>query len=229
MTWAKGHWQLFLLIVLVLALWNTPLLLPLRILVVLFHEISHGLAAILTGGSIESLTVSTDEGGLAVTRGGSRFWILSAGYLGSLVCGVVLFLAALWGRTDRVTLGLLGLLLLLITALYLRGLFAIVFGLATGIACLAIARFLSHPVNDLVLRIIGLTSMVYVPRDIISDTIARAHLRSDAYMLGLEFAGGAIFWGVLWLILSFFVIAWCLWVGLRQPSNIRFGSGASRG
>ena len=64
---------------LVFALWQTPVALPLKLLVVLFHELAHGLAALATGGSIESLTVTADQGGLAVTRGGSRFAILTRG------------------------------------------------------------------------------------------------------------------------------------------------------
>ena len=38
--------------VVVYCLWNTSLVYPLKILVVFFHEISHGVAAVLTGGSI---------------------------------------------------------------------------------------------------------------------------------------------------------------------------------
>ncbi|MFT6271318.1 MAG: hypothetical protein ACJA0F_000150, partial [Dinoroseobacter sp.] len=40
----KGHWQLILITIAVFALWSTPLALPLKILVVFLHELSHGLA-----------------------------------------------------------------------------------------------------------------------------------------------------------------------------------------
>ncbi|MCB1350965.1 MAG: M50 family metallopeptidase, partial [Maritimibacter sp.] len=91
----RAHWQMLALAVALFALWQTPVALPLKLLVVLFHELSHGLAAVLTGGAIESLTVTPDQGGLAVTRGGSRFAVLTAGYLGSLLIGLALFAAAL--------------------------------------------------------------------------------------------------------------------------------------
>lgn len=68
MAWLRGHWQMLALAAAVFALWQTPVALPLKLLVVLFHELSHGLAAAATGGSIESLTVTSDQGGLAVTR-----------------------------------------------------------------------------------------------------------------------------------------------------------------
>jgi len=110
-----GHWQLLALMVVVFALWPTPVVAPLKLLVVYLHELSHGLAAILTGGSIEQLNASPQMGGFAVTRGGSRFAILTAGYLGSLVFGVALLLAALRSEADRYVTAGLGAVTLLVT------------------------------------------------------------------------------------------------------------------
>jgi len=44
------------------------------------------------------------------------------------------------------------------------------------------ARYLGEGLNDFLLRLIGLTSMVYVPHDIYSDTIAHSSMLSDARM-----------------------------------------------
>ena len=220
--WLKGHWQLIALTALVVVLWSTPIILPLKILVVFFHEFSHGAAAVLTGGDIVSMSLSADQGGVAYTRGGSRFVILTAGYLGSLICGVVLLLAALKSGADKLIIAALGVLVLVITALYMREVFPIVFGVVTGGALLAMARFLPHQVSDLTLRLIGLTSMIYVPRDIFSDTIERAHLRSDAFMLGELVGGGPQLWGGLWLIISLLTLGACLRYGLGDDSNLHF-------
>ncbi|MCB1350250.1 MAG: M50 family metallopeptidase [Maritimibacter sp.] len=189
------------------ALWQTPVALPLKLLVVLFHELSHGLAAVLTGGAIENLTVTPDQGGLAVTRGGSRFAVLTAGYLGSLLIGLALFAAALRSTADRVVLGALGAVLLIVAALYIRDGFALLFCLAGGGLMLAGARFLPQLAADLVLRVIGLASMIYVPWDILSDTILRAGERSDARLMAEEIGGATVIWGGLWLVASLAVIA----------------------
>ncbi|WP_237072779.1 M50 family metallopeptidase [Pseudaestuariivita rosea] len=173
MSFLKGHWQLLLTTAVVFLLWNTLLAFPLKMLVVFFHEISHGLAAILTGGQIIEITLSPQQGGVATTAGGSRFAILFAGYIGSLLCGVALFMAALRTQADTWWMASVGVVLIIITILYIRTPFALAFGLITGAAMLAMARYLSHQINDLVLRIIGLTSMIYVPYDIFSDTLAR--------------------------------------------------------
>ncbi|HHI69922.1 MAG TPA: M50 family peptidase, partial [Rhodobacteraceae bacterium] len=89
------------------------------------------------------------------------------------------------------------------------------------------ARYVPHDVNDLALRVIGLTSMIYVPLDIFSDTIARSGIRSDAYMLAERFGGATVIWGGLWLLISLAVIGVCFRYGLGERSNI--GGGALPG
>ncbi|MCB1456967.1 MAG: M50 family metallopeptidase [Nitratireductor sp.] len=226
MQFLKNHWQMLLLTTLVYALWNTQVVFPLKILVVFLHELSHGLAAILTGGSIEWITLAPDESGLAYIRGGSRFAILTAGYLGSLLLGVLVLLAALKTSADRIVMGVFGATMILVAAFYIRDLFPLVFCIGTGLAMLASAWWLSHRANDVALRIIGLSSMIYVPYDIFSDTIARSELRSDARMLAEEFGGSTMLWGGIWLLLSIAVILLCLRYAFRESSNL-WGQGAA--
>lgn len=223
MQFLKGHWQLILVTSAIFLLWNTPVVLPLKILVIYFHEIAHGLAAVLTGGAVVEISVSILQGGHAITRGGNRFVILSSGYLGSLLLGMALLLIAVRTRWDRIALGVVGLTMLLVTALYIREVFPFVFCLVTGLAMVAVARYLSRPINDLVLRIIGLTSLIYAPYDIFDDTIARSEIRSDAFMLAEEFGGSTVLWGGLWLVLSLAAILLCLRYGFGPSSNISFG------
>ncbi len=218
----QGHWQLITLCAVIFALWPTDIVYPLRLLIVFLHELSHAIATILTGGQVEDLTVSAMEGGHVIARGGNRFITLSAGYVGSLVIGVTLLLTAVNTHLDRWVMGLLGSGMLIITALYIREPFAIMFCTSTGVAMLAGAKFLSREINDLLLRVIGLTSMIYVPYDIFSDTIASAHLNSDARMLATEIGGTTMFWGLLWLAISLAVIFASLRYGLGPASNIRF-------
>ncbi len=203
------------------ALWQTPAVVPLKILIVFFHEASHAIATFVTGGEVVSLSVSPNQGGLVVSRGGSRFWTLTAGYLGSLLIGVSLLIGATRSRADRKIMAVCGVMMLVIAGLYVREIFALVFVIGTGIAMLLSARFLGHNVNDLMLRVIGLTSMIYVPYDIFSDTIARSHLPSDARMLAQEFGGTPQVWGVLWIAISLIVIGFCMRSVLGRSSNLK--------
>lgn len=217
----QGHWQLMILTALIFALWSTPVVVPIKVLIVFLHELSHAIAIILTGGKVESLTVNPLQGGLVIGRGGSRFLSLSAGYCGSLLIGVTLFVLAVRTDWDRIVLGVLGAVILATTLLYVRDTFALVFGGLAGVLMILAARYLGHRPSDLVLRIIGLSSMIYVPYDIFSDTIARSHQRSDARMLAEEFGGPTLFWGGAWLAISLIVIGLCLRFGLGNDSNIQ--------
>ncbi len=226
-TFLQNHWQLLILMALIFTFWRSEPLQPLRVLIVFLHEFSHAAVLILTGGDVVSFTITSNEGGLVMGRGGSRFLTLTAGYLGSLVIGVAFLLIAVRSKWDRVALGTFGAVLLGIAALYIRDAYALIFTVIAGSAMLAIARFLPAQVSDMILRIIGLSSMIYVPFDIFSDTISRAHLRSDARMLAEEFGGTTILWGGLWLIISLVIIAYSLRHGLGETSNIAFKRAAS--
>ncbi|AHD01570.1 hypothetical protein METH_13515 [Leisingera methylohalidivorans DSM 14336] len=204
----------------VAALWQTPALLPLRILTVYLHELSHAAATLLTGGDVLRLTIDPREGGMVISRGGSRFLGLSAGYTGSLLIGSALFVIALRTDWDRKVLALFGAITLAVAVFYVRNLFALGFTLVTGALMLAASRYLSLKINDMILRVIGISSMIYAPLDIWDDTIARPYLRSDARMMAEEFGGGTMLWGGLWLAISLGVIWFTLRHGLGRTSNI---------
>ena len=213
---------MLVLVALVFALWTTPVILPLKILVVFLHEASHALAALLTGGSVDEMSLSIAEGGHVISRGGNLFLIISAGYLGSLLLGVILFVIALQTRADRPMVGFLGVMMIGLALIYMREIFPLVFCLGVGAALLATARYLDHRISDLVLRVIGLTSMIYVPYDIFSDTILRSSLRSDARIMAEMIGGPTLFWGVIWLIISVVIVGAVARYFLKVPSNISF-------
>lgn len=186
---------------------GTPWTAPLEILVVFFHESAHALMTLVTGGKVVAMQVTVERGGEVLSAGGNRFLTLSAGYLGSLLIGAGLLIAGMRSRHDQIILAVVALLMALATVLFMRNLFGLAYGLGMALVLLGIARFLPAQASDYALRLIGVMSLLYVPRDIFSDTIERSHLRSDARMLAEEFGGGTWFWGGLWLILS---VAICL-------------------
>lgn len=64
--------------------------LPLDWFQTFFHEISHGLAALLTGGRIESISIAADASGRCLTQGGFMPLILFSGYAGSALWGTLI-------------------------------------------------------------------------------------------------------------------------------------------
>lgn len=199
--------------------WHHPPLYPLKVLIVFFHESSHAIATVATGGEVVELVVNRHQGGHVVSRGGSRFLTLTAGYLGSLIWGTLIYLVAARTRKDALAMTLLGGLIITIAALFVRNLFGLAFSAGAGVAMILLGIWAGERVNDFILKLIGLTSMVYVPLDIYSDTISRSHLRSDAWMLAEEFGGTTIMWGGLWILASVIIIFFSLKWGLK--SNTR--------
>src|SRR5882762_5652677 len=80
-----------------IVLWFIPfaelLTYPFRIFVTFIHEGGHAIAALLTGNSVESLSIATNASGETyTTQGGSisQMFVASAGYLSSMTFGAVL-------------------------------------------------------------------------------------------------------------------------------------------
>lgn len=202
------HWKraglLLAITVIIVALWDTWAVYPLKILVVFFHELSHGITAIATGGRIVEVQVDARQGGLCLTEGGSRFLSLSAGYLGSLIFGGVLLLSASHMKHKNIPNLMLGLVIFVATLLWVRPWhsFGFFFGLGAGIVFVAAAQKLSKDVNGYVLTVIGLTSTLYAVLDIKSDILDRPGARSDAAMLADLTGVPTIMWGAAWMLIS---------------------------
>ncbi len=190
-------------------LWDTPAVYPLKVFVVLLHEISHALMAVATGGTIERIVLDPNQGGACYCPGGNAFLTLSAGYLGSLAWGGLLISAGQMKRINtRWVTGVVGLLVVGLTLAYVRSVFGFWFGLAFGSALVLGAVRLSSAVNQGILLTLGLTSCLYAILDIKSDVIDRPELRSDAAMLGELTGIPTVMWGGLWIVVALIASAW---------------------
>jgi len=207
------------------ALWDTAIVYPLKVFVVLLHEVSHALAAIATGGSVERIVLDANQGGAAYTAGGIPFVTLSAGYLGSLFWGV-LFVMLGFSRLlrPRWIIGAVGVFVVLVSVFVVRNPFGLLFGIAFGSALVASAKYLSQRTNRVLLLVLGLTSTLYAILDIKSDIISRPNLRSDAAMLAEMTGIHTVVWGFLWIAIALLVSGWLLrWVA-RRMDDFQFDS-----
>jgi len=85
----------------VLALWPLPIINPVKLLTVLFHEMSHVGMALLTGGRVFGVAIDPGGAGITLGIGGSEGWIVLAGYAGSFLIGALLFLlSAKWDPAE---------------------------------------------------------------------------------------------------------------------------------
>ncbi len=198
-------------------LWDTAAVYPLKVFVVLLHEISHAIVAVATGGTIDRIVLDPNQGGACYCPGGNAFLTLSAGYLGSLAWGGLLISA---GQSKRLrsswVTGAVGLLVVGLTLAYVRSTFGFGFGLAFGLALVIGAAKLSAAANQRVLLTLGLTSCLYAILDIKSDILDRPELRSDAAMLSEITGIPTVVWGGLWITLAVLASAWLLQWSYRR-------------
>lgn len=213
--------SLLAIFALVVALWGTFVVTPLKIFVVLLHEISHGLAAVLTGGSIVRIEINAQQGGVCFTAGGLRFVITSAGYLGSMLWGVVVLVLSSRPRVARWVSIAIGAFVLLVTLFYVRSLFGFAFGLLFGGFLAFMGAKLGPALNAFVLQIVGVTSCLYAVLDIVDDVLRRPGIGSDADALAEMTLIPGVVWGVLWIATSVAVTAVGLLVAAqkRPPSS----------
>jgi len=199
--------RLLVLLAVVVALgwlWQHPVLWPLKVSVVLFHELGHALATWATGGTVHAITLSPLEGGETISQGGSRLLILNAGYLGSLLAGMGLLGCTrlpLGART--VTLGL-GIALVVVTFALVPWLsFGFFFTGIMGVVLLAIGVFVPGFIRRWILRVLGVFSVLYAGMDVYSDVLVRAldtGATSDAVLLAAETGVPAVVWGGGWML-----------------------------
>jgi hypothetical protein len=180
---------------------------PFRLFVVFLHEISHGLAAVATGGRVVSIAISPQEGGVCVTRGGWPFLVLNAGYLGSLLFGALFLLLGARRRNARPVIGAIGVFTLLAALLYVRSWFGFAYCIVAGLAFLLVAAKLAPGASELLLAAIGAMSALYAVADIASDVIFRHSAQSDAAALARATGIPSLAWGVLWILLSLVTLA----------------------
>jgi hypothetical protein len=201
--------------------WDTLLIYPVKLFVVILHEFSHGLAAILTGGKIIKIEISQQVGGICWTSGGLRFLVVSAGYLGSIFLGGLILIIAARTKHDSVLGVIIGGFLILLALLYIRNLFGFIFTISFGAALVIIALKASNKVIDIVMKFLGMTSCLYVIIDIKSDVIDRSNIGSDAdklaEMLGLPWLSMII--GLTWILIALIALAYFLWISGKTQAR----------
>lgn len=185
-----------------LLLWDTFLIFPVKLFTVLIHEMSHGLTAIFSGGSVVSLDFGFDLSGRCVTTGGSPVLIASAGYLGSFIFGALLFYSA-YDRKNGIWITSITATIMILFSVNFIGNTTLAFIALVYPAVLIISPRYFHPtLNSYLLKIFGMVSCIYVLFDIRSDIFSSSVNQSDAQALADITSVPAAVWGGLWLVVS---------------------------
>lgn len=168
----KYHWQQMLYqqagaYAIVLLLWMLPVPNPVKVLAVTFHELSHAIAAIATGGSVFGFAIAPNGAGVTFGIGGNFFLILIAGYLGSGLWGALLYAASVRWRAQSCLIALE--IFVLFTAFFgwLND-FTAVFGLAS-IALMTALFWMPEGIQVFFVRLVGSACCCYAPLEIAGE------------------------------------------------------------
>jgi hypothetical protein len=215
-------------------LWFIPyaevLTYPFRIFVTFIHEGGHAIAALLTGNTVDSLSVAVNASGETyTTQGGliSQVFISSAGYLGSMAFGALLLVLIRKAIAARIVLLSCAVLIFALTMIY--GLFKPIFafsswsgipftlfaGLFISVGLVLIARFASAKVSTFFVSFLAVQCVLNALFDLKTVLFLSAPFTpvvpTDAVNMANATHIPAIFWAVIWIALALGI----LWFAMR--------------
>jgi Peptidase M50B-like len=206
-------------------LWFIPfaevLTYPFRLFVTFIHEGGHALAALLTGNSVESLSIATNASGETyTTQGGlfSQMLVSSAGYIGSMIYGVALLVTIRKAIAARVVLIASAAMIFLLTIIYgvfkpvasgaaLSGIpFTFLAGTLLTLGLVAVAKFANSRIATFFLSFLAVQCVLNALLDLKTvfflSTPFGPSLPSDAVNMANATGIPALFWASLWITIS---------------------------
>ena len=200
--------HLIILVSVVIFFWDTLLIYPIKLFVVMLHEMSHGLMAVAFGGEIIEIQISPRIGGYCKFRIEPGFWssffTISAGYLGSLFWGSLILILAFKLKKDKYITLIIGIVLLILSYFVLQSkeFFGTAMTAGLGIFMLIAFKYFGAFFHDLWLKFIGIISCTYVVLDIKRDLIDNSNIGSDADALSLLIGLPSVSIGIIWMVLA---------------------------
>lgn len=190
---------------------NYPLY-PFKLFATWIHETFHGLAALVTGGSVESVDINPDTSGLTRSLISPSMWshalVSSMGYMGTAVVGALLLSMRRHAKLQRWALFVLALGMVATLVFWVRNPFgmATTGALAVGVGLLALRasdRWASIGTN-----VLASQACINALLDI--RVLYSVQGQSDAVAMAGAVGLWPWFWATLWLVASvaLFYVAW---------------------
>jgi len=210
-----------------IVLWFVPfaeiLSYPFRIFVTFIHEGGHAIAALLTGNSVQSLSVAMNGNGETYTTQGGMFsqmLVSSAGYLGAMTYGALLLVMIRRTVAARVVLLASAVLVFALTMIFgifkplfagswssLGGVpFTLVAGITLSIGLWAVARFASARMATFVVSLLAVQCVLNALLDLktvffLSSPFA-ATVPTDAVNMASATGIPALIWAIVWIAIA---------------------------
>jgi hypothetical protein len=214
-----------------IVLWQTTLgsllLYPFTILATWFHEMGHGIAAMLTGRGFERLQIFADGSGVAQSlRPADGYGLIDAliaasGPLGPAIAGALLIIASRSPTATRNALAVLGVALILSTLIWVRSLTGWLVLPALGVAIVVLALRGSPPWQSFVIQLLGVQACISVwkqfdylfsPGGAVGGRLQRSDTGAIADVLLLPYW----FWGATISAAILALLGWSFWLAFRR-------------
>jgi len=213
-----------------IVLWFIPfaeiLTYPFRIFVTFIHEGGHAIAALLTGNTVESLSVATNASGETYTSQGgaiSQMFVASAGYLGSMAYGALLLVLIRKTIAARVVLIGSAAVVFALTLIYgllkpitagaaLSGVpFTLLAGSLLTVGLILIARYASARVATFFVSFLAVQCVLNALLDLktvffLSSPFAPS-VPTDAVNMANATGIPALVWSVIWIVTAVGILA----------------------
>ncbi|MGH9874191.1 MAG: M50 family metallopeptidase [Pyrinomonadaceae bacterium] len=199
---------------------------PFRIFVTFIHEGGHAIAALLTGNSVESLSIATNASGETYTSVGGTFsqvFVSSAGYLGSMAFGALLLVLIRKAIAARVVLIGSAAIIFALTLIYglikpaMTGVvssalpFTILAGTLLGVGLVAVAKYASARVASFLVSFLAVQCVLNALLDLktvffLSSPFGPT-VPTDAVNMANATGIPAMVWSVAWIGIAIAILA----------------------
>ncbi len=226
-----------------LVLWFIPfaswLVYPLQLFVTFIHEGSHVLAALLTGASVQSLSVAPDTSGMVMSSSNSPLSMMitsSAGYVGAVGFGALLLYLIRVGVRPNIVLFLCSILIAALTVVFgllaptlnifsgTSSIFSVGFTVLAGafitVMLFLAARFAKPWWANFFLSFLAVQCLLnafFNLKDLFFISSMTPYAHSDAVNMAQATGMPAILWVVIWIGLSVLIAS----LALRMYAHTR--------
>ncbi|MGK9477612.1 M50 family metallopeptidase [Melioribacter sp. OK-6-Me] len=181
--------------------WNTKIIYPIKLSLILFHEASHALAAYVTGGKVIGIELNRDLSGGCIIENGNDLIIALSGYPGSYTIAIILFFSAYNNKLKTITEFGIPAALIFITANFINNSLISIIVLFIAVSFFIVVRFTPSIFSNLFFKITGLIGLIYVVDDILSDYSQDNLMQSDVALLSYLSGIPRLVWIIIWILI----------------------------
>jgi hypothetical protein len=206
--------------------WGNYFLYPFTIMATWFHEMGHGLTALVLGGNFQKLIIYANGSGLAFYGGNMVFGdmgravVAAGGPLGPAFAGAVFILAGRRNSTAHYCLILLGIILFVSAFIWVRSIVGLTSMGLSGAIILLIALKAAHGFKNFSIQFLGVQACVSVYRQLgylftHSVVIGGKPMLSDTGQMADYLFFPYWVWGLTLAGLSLLILLVSLWIAYR--------------